>query len=87
MECAKLWTTNWYTHWANTFMSAPVFNKGDSSMKTPPVYLLIWFAYSSDLQLRIVDRTTFGLHTTDCPIQLLYVLTGKPEKVSKKYLP
>ena len=55
-------------------------------MKTPPVYLLVWFAYYPDRQLQVVDRMTFGLRTTDCPVQLRYVWVGMPEKVSKKYL-
>ena len=72
------------THWANTFMSAPVANNGGASMKTPPVDLLVWFAPRPDRQLQVVDRMTFDLRTTDCPAQLRYAWEGTPQKGEQK---
>ena len=71
-------------HWANTFMSAPVANNGRSSMKTPPVDLLVWFAPQEDCRLQVVDRMTFDGRTTDCPAQLRYTWEGTPRKGEQK---
>ena len=71
-------------HWANTFMSAPVANNGRSSMKTPPVDLLVWFAPQEDCRLQVVDRMTFDARTTDCPAQLRYAWEGNPKKGEQK---
>ena len=71
-------------HWANTFMSAPVADNGRSSMKLPPVDLLVWFAPQEDCRLQVVDRMTFDARTTDCPAQLRYVWEGTPQKGDQK---
>jgi len=71
-------------HWANTFMSAPVVDNGRSSMKLPPVDLLVWFAPQEDCRLQVVDRMTFDARTTDCPAQLRYVWEGTPQKGDQK---
>ena len=71
-------------HWANTFMSAPVADNGRSSMKLPPVDLLVWFAPREDCRLQVVDRMTFDARTTDCPAQLRYVWEGTPQKGDQK---
>ena len=71
-------------HWANTFMSAPVVDNGRSSMKLPPVDLLLWFAPQEDCRLQVVDRMTFDARTTDCPAQLRYVWEGTPQKGDQK---
>jgi len=71
-------------HWANTFMSAPVANNGRSSMKTPPVDLLVWFAPQEDCRLQVVDRMTFDARTTDCPAQLRYAWEGTSKKGEQK---
>lgn len=72
------------SHWANTFMSAPVADNGGASMKTPPVDLLVWFAPQADCQLQVVDRMTFDLRTTDCPAQLRYAWEGVVEQGEQK---
>ena len=71
-------------HWANTFMSAPVADNGRSSMKLPPVDLLVWFAPQEDCRLQVVDRMTFDARTTDCPAQLRYVWEGTPQEGDQK---
>ena len=71
-------------HWANTFMSAPVADNGRSSMKLPPVDLLVWFAPQEDCRLQVVDRMTFDARTTDCPAQVRYVWEGTPQKGDQK---
>ena len=43
-------------HWANTFISAPVGDNGNRTMKTPPVDLLVWFSPREDCRLAVVDR-------------------------------
>ena len=65
-------------------MSAPVADNGRSSMKLPPVDLLVWFAPQEDCRLQVVDRMTFDARTTDCPAQLRYVWEGTPQKGDQK---
>ena len=36
------------THWANTFLNAPVASNGQVAMKTPPADLLVYFVPEPD---------------------------------------
>ena len=65
------------SHWANTFLSAPIGGNGRFSMKSTAVDLLVWFAPRPDCQLQIIDRLTMDPRTSDCPAQLRYVWQGK----------
>jgi hypothetical protein len=66
------------SHWANTFLSAPVGGNGTFSMKSPAVDLLVWFAPRDDCHLQVVDRMTLDPRTGDCPAQLRYTWEGLP---------
>lgn len=63
-------------HWANTFMSAPVADNGNRSMKTPPVDLLVWFAPRDDCRLNVVDRLAEDARAEACPNQVRYQWEG-----------
>jgi hypothetical protein len=78
---APLWNTQNIgpqigSHWANTFISTPVGDNGNRSMKTPPVDLLVWFAPSKDCRLQVVDRFISDPRTRDCPTQIRYMWQG-----------
>ena len=64
------------SHWANTFLSAPIGGNGSFSMKSPAVDLLVWFSPRLDCQLQVVDRLTIDPRTSDCPAQLRYMWQG-----------
>jgi hypothetical protein len=68
------------THWANTFLSAPVGDNGRTMMKSPPVDLLVWFAPQKDCRLQVVDRFMLDPRAADCPAQLRYTWEGTPER-------
>ncbi|MHC4535544.1 MAG: hypothetical protein ACYS6K_16455 [Planctomycetota bacterium] len=81
---APLWNTHNIgpqigDHWANTFISAPIGDNGNRSMKTPPVDLLVWFAPRRDCRLQVVDRFISDPRSRDCPTQLRYAWEGTAE--------
>ncbi len=67
------------SHWANTFIGAPIGDNGNRSMKTPPVDLLVWFAPRKNCRLQVVDRFISNPRTCDCPAQLRYPWEGMVE--------
>lgn len=81
---APLWNTQNVgpqigSHWANTFLSAPVGGNGTFNMKAPPVDLLVWFAPRDDCRLQVVDRFILDPRTADCPAQVRYTWEGLAE--------
>ena len=78
---APLWNTHNVgpqlgSHWANTFIHAPVGDNGTRSLKSPPADLLVWFAPRADCRLQIVDRTQSDPRTESCPNQVRYAWEG-----------
>jgi hypothetical protein len=67
------------SHWANTFLSAPIGDNGKAMMKKPPVDLLVWFAPQEDCRLQVVDRFVQDPRTADCPAQVRYMWEGTPD--------
>lgn len=65
-------------HWANTFLSAPVGDNGNRSLRTPPADLLVWFAPRPDCRLHLVDRCAEDPRAEACPNQVRYVWEGTP---------
>ena len=66
------------THWANTFLNAPVASNGQIAMNTPPADLLVYFAPQSGWRMQVVDRTAEDPRTEVCPAQVRYVWEGTP---------
>jgi len=82
---ASLWNTQNVgpfigTHWANTFLNAPVASNGQVAMNTPPADLLVYFAPQPGWRLQVVDRTAEDPRTEVCPAQVRYVWEGTPNK-------
>jgi hypothetical protein len=80
---APLWNTHNIgpqigSHWANTFIHAPIDDNGNRSLKTPPADLLVWFAPRADCRLQIVDRLESDPRTESCPNQVRYLWEGTP---------
>lgn len=80
---ASLWNTQNVgpfigTHWANTFLNAPVASNGQVAMNTPPADLLVYFAPQPDWRMQVVDRTAEDPRTEVCPAQVRYVWEGTP---------
>ena len=80
---ASLWNTQNIgpfigTHWANTFLNAPVASNGRVTMNTPPADLLVYYAPQPNWRLQVVDRTAEDPRTEVCPAQLRYVWGGTP---------
>jgi len=78
---ASLWNTQNIgpqvgTHWANTFMGAPVASNGRIAMRTPPADLLVYFAPQPGWRMQVVDRTAEDPRTEVCPAQIRYVWEG-----------
>ncbi len=78
---ASLWNTQNIgpqvgTHWANTFMGAPVASNGQIAMRTPPADLLVYFAPQPGWRMQVVDRTAEDPRTEVCPAQVRYVWEG-----------
>jgi hypothetical protein len=78
---AALWNTQNIgpqvgTHWANTFMGAPVASNGQIAMRTPPADLLVYFAPQPGWRMQVVDRTAEDPRTAVCPAQVRYVWEG-----------
>ncbi len=81
---AALWNTQNIgpqtgSHWANTFMTAPVASNGRVPMLTPPADLLVYFAPQPGWHMQVVDRTAEDPRTEVCPAQVRYVWTGTPK--------
>ena len=66
------------SHWANTFLTAPVASNGQVAMHTPPADLLVWFAPQPGWCLQVVDRTAEDPRTEVCPAQVRHVWEGTP---------
>jgi hypothetical protein len=80
---ASLWNTQNVgpfvgTHWANTFLNAPVASNGQIAMNTPPADLLVYFAPQPGWRMQVVDRTAEDPRTEVCPAQVRYVWEGTP---------
>jgi hypothetical protein len=80
---APLWNTHNIgpqvgSHWANTFIRAPIDDNGNRSLKAPPADLLVWFAPRADCKLQIVDRMESDPRTESCPNQVRYLWEGTP---------
>jgi len=80
---APLWNTHNIgpqlgSHWANTFIHAPIDDNGYRSLKTPPADLLVWFAPRADCRLQVVDRMESDPRTDWCPNQVRYNWEGTP---------
>jgi len=67
------------SHWANTFIDAPIDDNGNRSLKTPPADLLVWFAPREDRRLHVVDRLVSDPRTESCPTQVRHAWEGTPE--------
>ena len=67
------------SHWANTFIAAPIGDNGTMDMKTPPADLLVWFAPRKDCRLQVVDRFGQDPRTESCPAQVRYMWEGVPK--------
>ena len=90
-EIQSLWNTQNIgpqigSHWANTYMTAPVASNGKISMLTPPADLLVWFAPQPDWRLQVVDRTLEDPRTQVTPGQLRYVWEGTPIKGERRHV-
>lgn len=66
------------SHWANTFINAPVASNGQIAMNTPPADLLVYFTPQPGWQMQVVDRTAEDPRTEVCPAQVRYVWEGMP---------
>lgn len=66
------------SHWANTFIGAPVASNGQIAMETPPADLLVYFAPQPGWRLHVVDRTADDPRTEACPAQVRYSWEGTP---------
>ena len=78
---APLWNTHNIgpqigSHWANTFIHAPIDDNGNRSLKTPPADLLVWFAPRPDCRLQLVDRMESDPRNESCPNQIRYLWEG-----------
>lgn len=85
---AALWNTQNIgpqigSHWANTFMGAPVGSNGWVDMLTPPADLLVWFAPRDDCRLQVVDRFAEDPRSEACRGQLRYVWEGTADKAQQ----
>ncbi|MFM9009482.1 MAG: hypothetical protein ACKON8_01040 [Planctomycetota bacterium] len=67
------------SHWANTFIDAPIDDNGNRSLKTPPADLLVWFAPREGRRLHVVDRLVSDPRTESCPTQVRHAWEGTPE--------
>ena len=65
------------THWANTFMRAPVASNGQIEMRMPPVDMLVYFAPRPGWNIEVADRTEHDPRTYVTPAQIRYVWEGK----------
>ena len=88
---AALWNTQNIgpqigSHWANTFMTAPVAANGRIAMHTPPADLLVWFGPQPGWRMQVVDRTAEDPRTQVTPGQLRYIWEGTPEKGARRHM-
>jgi hypothetical protein len=82
---APLWNTRNVgpqigSHWANTFLGAPVASNGQVEMKSPPADLLVWFAPREDCRLQVLDRLVDDPRAEACPAQVRYLWQGVAEQ-------
>ena len=65
-------------HWANTFMSAPLWvSYGEQPLHTPPLDLLVYFTPQPGCRLQILDRTALDPRAEPVPVQVRYVWEGQ----------